>query len=113
MRGMSAATGVPVDGMAHLYQSIRDILTTPIGTRVMRRDYGSELPFLVDLPSNRETFARIVGAVADALIKWEPRLRLTQCTIESVDTQGRISLVLEGYIKVTGGKFRMEGLIIN
>ncbi|NBO96416.1 MAG: phage baseplate protein, partial [Betaproteobacteria bacterium] len=41
MLGINAQTGQPLAGIDHLRQSIRDILTTRIGTRVMRRDYGS------------------------------------------------------------------------
>ena len=52
MSGLNRHTGRAVEGLAHLSQSIADILTTPIGTRVMRRDYGSELPFLLDQPTN-------------------------------------------------------------
>ncbi len=48
--GMNAATGRNLTGLDHLHQSIADILSTPIGTRVMRRDYGSRLPELIDAP---------------------------------------------------------------
>jgi phage baseplate assembly protein W len=52
MIGLDASTGKQLSGMAHLRQSVRDILTTPIGTRVMRRDYGSRLYRLVDATMN-------------------------------------------------------------
>lgn len=48
MLGINAQTGQPLSGIDHLRQSIRDILTTRSGMRVMRRDYGSRLPALVD-----------------------------------------------------------------
>jgi Bacteriophage baseplate protein W len=47
MNGIDASTGKNISGLAHLRQSVRDILSTPIGTRVLRRDYGSRLPRLV------------------------------------------------------------------
>ena len=50
MIGLNATNGQALSGLDHLRQSIRDILTTRIGTRVMRRDYGSRLPDLVDSP---------------------------------------------------------------
>lgn len=46
-RGMSRDSGKELKGIDHLRQSITDILTTPVGTRVWRRDYGSRLPRLV------------------------------------------------------------------
>ncbi len=39
MKGMSAETGKALEGLEHLKQSITDILTTPIGSRIMRREY--------------------------------------------------------------------------
>jgi phage baseplate assembly protein W len=52
MIGLNAANGQALSGLDHLRQSIRDILTTRIGTRVMRRDYGSRLrrPPLAPVP---------------------------------------------------------------
>jgi len=36
-QGMNAENGHAISETAHILQSVRDILTTPIGTRVMRR----------------------------------------------------------------------------
>ena len=55
----------------HLRQSVADILSTPIGSRVMRRDYGSLVPALLDQPDNNATQARLRAAVASALMRWE------------------------------------------
>ena len=52
MLGMNAHTGQSLSGLDHLRQSIADILSTPLNTRVMRRDYGSRLPELIDQPIN-------------------------------------------------------------
>jgi phage baseplate assembly protein W len=41
MIGTNATSRKPLAGIEHLRQSIRDILTTPIGSRIMRRDFGS------------------------------------------------------------------------
>ncbi len=41
--GMSRETGVTLVELEHIRQSVRDILTTPLGSRVMRRNYGSLL----------------------------------------------------------------------
>lgn len=83
MPGISRSTGEVIDTEAHLSQSIEDILTTPIGSRVMRRDYGSRLPRLIDAPMNGETQIDIFVATAEALAKWEPRLRLVRVSIDS------------------------------
>ena len=48
MMGMHATTGRSLTGLGHLRQSVTDILTTPMGSRVQRRRYGSEVPELID-----------------------------------------------------------------
>ncbi|MBJ3641459.1 baseplate assembly protein, partial [Salmonella enterica subsp. enterica serovar Weltevreden] len=41
--GMNASSGHAITDNEHIAQSIGDILLTPIGSRVMRRAYGSQL----------------------------------------------------------------------
>lgn len=96
MKGMNVATGAPIDGEAHLGQSIADILTTPIGSRVMRRDYGSLLFELIDMPFNAATRALLHAATAIALARWEPRLILRRVMIVLGRTPGEVILSLEG-----------------
>lgn len=96
MRGMSRDTGKAIDGAVHLAQSIEDILTTPIGSRVMRRDYGSLLPELIDAPVNAATRMKLFGATASAIMRWEPRIRLTRITLTAGQERGGFVLDLEG-----------------
>ena len=63
---MNRNTGRAVAGLEHLRQSVADILTTPVGSRVMRRDYGSLVPELIDQPDNETTQVRLFSAVAGA-----------------------------------------------
>lgn len=97
MRGTSALTGRALEGEAHLRQSIADILTTPIGSRVMRRDYGSLLPELVDQPFNGATRMKLFGATATALMRWEPRIRLTRIDLAAGSEPGAFVLDLVGH----------------
>jgi uncharacterized protein len=78
MTGMNARTGRAISGAAHLQQSIADILFTPLGTRVMRRDYGSLLPQLIDGPINPVMRMRVMAATVIALARWEPRIQVTK-----------------------------------
>jgi phage baseplate assembly protein W len=100
MQGMSRETGKYLNDLEHLKQSIVDILTTPVGSRVMRRDYGSNLFYLTDKPINKELFSQIYAAVADAIEKWEPRLKLEKITIVEIK-EGRITLSLKGVYLLT------------
>jgi phage baseplate assembly protein W len=91
MSGMNVNTGAAIANDDHLLQSIIDILTTPIGSRVMRREYGSNLPNLIDQPITPGLFARIVAASAEALDRWEPRLKLLKVKPYEI-SPGRIAL---------------------
>ena len=93
---MDRTSGKPLDGLAHLRQSIADILTTPIGTRTMRRDYGSLLPELADAPANAATRLLLFAATAIALARWEPRVILRKVALELGTDRGQFTLQLEG-----------------
>lgn len=105
MPGMHLITGRAVADIEHLRQSIADILTTPLGTRLERRTYGSLVPDLIDQPDNGATRVRLYAAVASALIKWEPRLRLARVALRSGPAAGQVALDLEGeYLAPTGSR---------
>ena len=105
MPGMHMGTGRAVADIEHLRQSISDILTTPMGTRLERRTYGSMVPDLIDQPDNGATRVRLYAAVATALIKWEPRLRLGRVTLSRGPSAGQATLELEGeYLAPTGSR---------
>lgn len=53
MLGMDRNTGKLLSGTDHIRQSIVDILTTPLGTRVMLPEYGSKLLILLIIPQIR------------------------------------------------------------
>ena len=82
-------------GVAHLRQSITDILTTPVGSRVMRPEYGSHLPRMVDLPVNKGWISAVQAEVARALGRWEPRLKLSRVSVTSI-IDGKVSLTVAG-----------------
>ncbi len=77
MTGMNRHTGRAIDGDDDLAQSIADILTTLLGTRVARRDYGGLLMLLVDQPQNPALLVRLYASSALALSRWEKRLRVS------------------------------------
>lgn len=109
MDGISAKTGKRLGGIEHLRQSIRDILTTPIGSRVMRRDYGSQLFRLVDAPLNRATILEIYAATAQAIAKWEPRFLVQQVKIAEA-SPGAVTLDLTGIYKPDGKTVSLDGI---
>lgn len=111
MIGMSALTGKKISGVDHLKQSIADILNTPIGTRVMRRDYGSRLFELIDQPINRNSLIAIKSAVAEALSRWESRVVVKR--VDLIDfNDARIEFDLLVSIKGVEGETLLDGIIV-
>ncbi len=111
MSGMSAVTGRRLDDLSHLRQSIADILSTPLGTRVMRREYGSLLPDLVDAPLDGVTVLDIIQATAGAIGRWEPRVAVQRVQVRSASA-ARIELDLDLIWRADGGDLRLHGLLI-
>jgi len=70
---MNINDGKDISEINHLKQSISNILTTPIGSRIMRRDYGSNLFNKIDHPVNGELIAGIYLYIVESLFIWEPR----------------------------------------
>jgi len=112
MAGMSRTTGAAIDGLDHIRQSVADILGTPIGTRVGRRDYGSLLPELIDQPMTGPNILRVYAATAVALSRWEDRLRLRRVSLSAGDTPGAATLIIDAERTDTGAGNSRARLVI-
>lgn len=111
MRGMSASTGRPLSGVDHLAQSLADILTTRIGTRVERMAYGSRLPERIDNPAGPALAIDLFADTAEAIDRWEPRFRLTR-VIADQTVPGRCVLDLVGTYLPEGREITIDGIVI-
>ena len=111
MQGMNKVDGTLLTGHAHLRQSITDILTTPKGSRVMRRNYGSRLFQLVDAPLNQETLIELYAATAEALELWEPRFIVHHVKVTEI-IKGKTTIDLTGEYLPKRQQITLEGLVI-
>ncbi|MEZ4661663.1 MAG: GPW/gp25 family protein [Caldilineaceae bacterium] len=84
-----------------IQQSIRIILSTAPGERVMRPAFGSRLHELVFEPNNEETFAQARRIVREALGMWEPRINLTNVFVSHSAGGSVLLITLEYEIKST------------
>jgi phage baseplate assembly protein W len=108
--GLNNQTGQTISGTDHLRQSIRDILTTPIGSRVGRREYGSRLFALIDQPITSALKIDITAASAEAIDRWEPRFTLEQLRFEDV-APGALTVGLYGRDE-NGNPFDLPGIVL-
>ena len=95
LTGMDRTTGRALSGDDHLAQSITDIITTPIGSRVMRRDYGCLLFELLDRPLTPATLLLCSMAIAIAIGRWEPRIEVSAVTFDGDFAAGQARATIE------------------
>jgi phage baseplate assembly protein W len=111
MRGMNRNTGRELSGIEHLKQSIAVILTTPIGTRVQRREFGSRIYQYIDRSLNDETLSEIYMAASEALDIWEPRF-----TVQSIKAtyigKGTATILIKGVYLITGEEIILENIVL-
>lgn len=108
---MNRITGSTLTELEHIQQSVDDILTTRIGTRLARRDYGSLLPDLVDQPQNATTTIRLIAATAMALMNWEPRISLSRVQFFLSDLSGRAELEIDGILVDSNEPFNISSTL--
>lgn len=90
---MSRNTGQLLTEDYHIRQSVADILTTPIGSRVERRPYGSMIPDLIDHPYNAANRLRLMSATVMAIGRWEPRLSITAVVVQHI--AGKVAVEMQ------------------
>ncbi|WP_428243423.1 GPW/gp25 family protein [Gynuella sp.] len=111
MKGMNAQTGKPIEGLEHLRQSVQDILATPVGSRVMRRNYGSRIMQLLDNPVNAALIPQLQAAVVEALGNYEPRLRLNRVLVSGLN-DGELNITIEGFYVPDSRAVRLENITV-
>ena len=105
--GMDRNSGLAIEDLDHIRQSVSDILTTPVGSRVMRRHYGSLLSELIDQPQNGALRLQMTAICYTALLQWEPRISLNAITFDS-DYTGKMVVELTGSRNDTATDFSLN-----
>ena len=112
MRGINIQDGRAIGGMAHLRQSIRDILSTPLGSRVLRRDYGSRLFSLVDRPFSSSLRLEVIAAPAEAIAAWEPRVEVVSVTVARIGA-GHLEVSMRAVLVASEQVIDIEGITVS
>lgn len=94
MAGMDRNTGRWTSGWQHTSQSLADVMSTPLETRVLRRMYGAADDTLQDKPQNKKIITKAVMAVAVPVARWEPRVELAHVSIAAASVTGLLGLAL-------------------
>jgi phage baseplate assembly protein W len=83
-------------------QSIRIILGTTPGERVMRPDFGAGLDDFLFEPASATTRERVRARVETALIDWEPRIDLVEIKVAVAGTlRNRLDIDVRYRVRAT------------
>lgn len=87
-RGQLALTSVENE----IIQSIRVIIGTAPGERLMRPDFGCRIHELIFAPNNAETHATAERYIREALGRWEPRITVEaiRVSMDAADSGGML-----------------------
>lgn len=83
----------------NLEESIFIILSTRLGERVYRPDFGSQLHELVFAPLNDDTLLLAQVYARDALQKWEPRISIEAVTASPAPDAASLNITVNYRIK--------------
>lgn len=102
------------DEVAHIKQSIADILLTAKGSRIMRRTYGSNLYQLIDRPISAALMLQLSTACVMAISQWEPRVRVESFKVSANPTNSaQYQGTLTATIRRTNQKITLTELALN
>ena len=89
-------------------QSIRIILSTAKGERVMRPDFGCDIHELVFAPNDAATRGMAEHYVREALLQWEPRIDVLEVrTTASGDHDEEIRISVDYRVRTTDSRFNL------
>lgn len=91
-----------------IVESLRILMMTRPGERIMQPAYGCRLQDYVFEPMNDDTDAAIETAISQAILYFEPRITLQEITAETLDwLEGRFSVSLIYTVDQTNSRSNM------
>lgn len=95
-------------GEEDIQQAIWIILSTALGERLMRPDFGCGIHDLVFAPNNTGTAGLARFYVEDALVRWEPRIDLEGVEVQADPTEPELLLISVTYqVRTTDSRYNL------
>ena len=98
-----------VSGIEDIDQSLNILLSTALGERVMQPKYGCELTDYVFESLNSSVIGYLKDRVTNAILFYEPRIRVEQIEITSSDSmeliEGRFTISIQYFVPGTNSRF--------
>ncbi len=97
-----------VSDLEDIEQSLRILLSTRKGERLMRPTYGCGIHQLVFAPLHEATIAEIRGAVERAILFFEPRIRVDRIDVlTSEAAEGHLLIEIDYTVRATNTRSNM------
>ena len=95
-------------GEQNVEQSLRILLLTRLGERVMRPDYGSEAPRLVFAPGSEQYLRLLESTVRVAVRDFEPRVELIEVRAEAEPAdESRVTVSIDYRVRPTNSRLNL------
>ena len=98
-----------VSGIEDIDQSLNILLSTALGERVMQPKYGCELTDYVFESLNSSVIGYLKDRVTNAILFYEPRIRVEKIEITSSDSieliEGRFTISIQYFVPGTNSRF--------
>ncbi|MGC5328271.1 GPW/gp25 family protein [Brevibacillus sp. SYSU BS000544] len=89
-------------------ESIRLILFTPRGERVMQPDFGCNIHDFIFASIGTTTLGLVESSVHEALIRWEPRINLVSVKVSAEHVhEGKILIDITYLVRTTNNEFNL------
>lgn len=93
---------------ASVEQGIRIVLSTALGERVMRPDFGCAIHELVFATNSAATRGMAQHYVREALLRWEPRIEVLDVTAVAWEGQEEVlSIGIHYRVRLTDNRFNL------
>ena len=91
-----------------IQQSLRILLSTEQGERVMREDFGCDLRRLLFEEMTRSLVTDLTGMVTDAVLYYEPRIDLERVEVDTGDeVSGTLWIRIAYTVRSTNSRFNL------
>lgn len=97
-----------VEGDENVEQSLRVLLLTQLGERVMRPGFGCAAPRLVFAPGSLQFLGLLETTVREAVRDWEPRIDLDEVRAEAdPEEENRVTVSISYRVRRTNSRLSL------
>lgn len=88
-------------------KSLRILLSTSVGERILQPKYGCNLDDLLFEPLNATLKTYVTGLIEQAILIFEPRIELNDVTLEADEEEARIDIIIEYIVRTTNSRYNL------